>query len=70
MKQVYVLFRRIYDPYGCLEDNESDIVGIFDNQELADKYKKEKEEKNKIRNFYDTNFEYWVDIYNINKIYK
>ena len=39
MKQVYILLRRIHDPYGCLEDNEDEIVGVFDNLELAEKSK-------------------------------
>ena len=39
MKQVYILLRRIYDPYGCLEDNEDEIVGVFSNLEFAEKSK-------------------------------
>ena len=47
MKEVYILLRRIHDPYGCLEDNDTDIVGIFDNLELAEQNQKQKQQRNK-----------------------
>ena len=37
---VYVLLRRIYDPYGCLEDNEQEIIGIFTTEKNANKNRK------------------------------
>lgn len=72
MKQVYILLRRIHDPYGCLEDNESDIVGVFDNLELAEqnKIKKQQENAENQKSIYSINFEYWIDNYNINEIYE
>lgn len=70
MKQVYILLRRIHDPYGCLEDNESDIIGVFDNLELAEqnKFKKQQENAENQKSIYSMNFEYWVDTYNINEV--
>lgn len=72
MKQVYILLKRIHDPYGCLEDNESDIVGVFDNLELAEqnKIKKQQENAENQKSIYSINFEYWIDNYNINEIYE
>lgn len=72
MKQVYILLKRIHDPYGCLEDNESDIVGVFDNLELAEqnKIKKQQENTENQKSIYSINFEYWIDNYNINEIYE
>lgn len=53
MKQVYILLRRIHDPYGCLEDNDTDIVGIFDNLELAEQNEIKSDRKmQKIKNQY------------------
>ena len=72
MKQVYILLRRIYDPYGCLEDNEDEIVGVFDNLELAKKIKNQKElenEEHKKSIFY-SDFDYRIENYNINMIYE
>ena len=62
MKEVFVLLRRIYDPYGCLEDNEMDIVGIFTTKELAEEGKQIKENEDKRKRF-----DYWVDNYDPNK---
>lgn len=72
MKQVYILLRRIHDPYGCLEDNEEEIVGVFDNLELAEqnKIKKQQENAENQKSIYSINFEYWIDNYNINEIYE
>lgn len=72
MKQVYILLKRIHDPYSCLEDNESDIVGVFDNLELAEqnKIKKQQENAENQKSIYSINFEYWIDNYNINEIYE
>lgn len=72
MKQVYILLKKIHDPYGCLEDNESDIVGVFDNLELAEqnKIKKQQENAENQKSIYSINFEYWIDNYNINEIYE
>ena len=72
MKQVYILLRRIHDPYGCLEDNEDEIVGVFDNLELAEqnKIKKQQENTKNQKSIYSINFEYWIDNYNINEIYE
>ena len=72
MKQVYILLKKIHDPYGCLEDNESDIVGVFDNLELAkqNKIKKQQENTENQKSIYSINFEYWIDNYNINEIYE
>lgn len=72
MKQVYILLKKIHDPYGCLEDNESDIVGVFDNLELAEqnKIKKQQENTENQKSIYSINFEYWIDNYNINEIYE
>ena len=72
MKQVYILLRRIYDPYGCLEDNEDEIVGVFDNLELAGKIEKQKQlenEENK-KSIFSSDFNYRIEDYNINMIYK
>lgn len=72
MKQVYILLKRIHDPYGCLEDNEEEIVGVFDNLELAEqnKIKKQQENAENQKSIYSINFEYWIDNYNINEIYE
>lgn len=72
MKQVYILLKRIHDPYGCLEDNEDEIVGVFDNLELAEqnKIKKQQENAENQKSIYSINFEYWIDNYNINEIYE
>lgn len=72
MKQVYILLKRIHDPYGCLEDNEEKIVGVFDNLELAEqnKIKKQQENTENQKSIYSINFEYWIDNYNINEIYE
>ena len=72
MKQVYILLRRIYDPYGCLEDNEDEIVGVFDNLELAGKIEKQKRlenEENK-KSIFSSDFNYRIENYNINMIYE
>ena len=72
MKQVYILLRRIHDPYGCLEDNEDEIVGVFDNLELAEKIEKQKRlenEENK-KSIFNSDFDYRIENYNINMIYK
>lgn len=63
MKEIFVLLRRIYDPYGCLEDNEMDIVGVFTTKELAEEGKQIKENEDKKRRF-----DYWVDNYELNKL--
>lgn len=73
MKEVFVLLRRIYDPYGCLEDNEMEIIGIFDNMELAEQNQKQKQQRNKEHQketYFTNNFEYWIDTYNINEVDK
>lgn len=72
MKQVYILLRRIHDPYGCLEDNEDEIVGVFDNLELAEQneIKKRQENAENQKSIFSTDFEYWIDNYNINEIYE
>lgn len=72
MKQVYILLRRIRDPYGCLEDNEDEIVGVFDNLELAEQneIKKRQENAENQKSIFSTDFEYWIDNYNINEIYE
>ena len=41
MEQVYILFWRLYDPYGCLEDNYPEIIGVFTTEEEANKHKEE-----------------------------
>lgn len=59
----YVLLRRIYDPYGALEDNEQEIIGIFTTEENANEKKeilKQKDKRGK--------FDYWVDNYELNEI--
>ena len=63
MKEIFVLLRRIYDPYGCLEDNEMDIVVIFTTKELAEEGKQIKENEDKRKRF-----DYWVDNYELNKL--
>lgn len=63
MEEVFILCRRIYDPYGCLEDNEMDIVGIFTTKKLAEEGKQIKENKDKKKRF-----DYWVDNYELNKL--
>ena len=63
MKEVFVLLRRIYDPYGCLEDNEMEIMGIFTTKEFAEKNKQIKENADKRKRF-----DYWVDNYELNKL--
>ena len=63
MKKVFVLLRRIYDPYGCLEDNEMEIMGIFTTKELAEENKRIKENADKRKKF-----DYWVDNYELNKL--
>lgn len=72
MKQVYILLRRIHDTYGCLEDNEDEIVGVFDNLELAEQneIKKRQENTENQKSIFSTDFEYWIDNYNINEIYE
>lgn len=60
---VYVLLRRIYDPYGCLEDNEQKIIGIFTTEENANKNKEILKQKDKRKKF-----DYWVDNYKLNEI--
>ena len=64
MKEVFVLLRRIYDPYGCLEDNEMEIMGIFTTKELAEENKQIKENADKRKRF-----DYWVDNYELNKFF-
>jgi hypothetical protein len=63
MENVYVLFRRLEDKYGCLEDNERDILGIFATEEQAnnnrDLLKKEDTRKK---------YEIWVESYELNKL--
>ena len=63
MKEVFVLLRRIYDPYGCLEDNEMEIMEIFTTKELAEENKQIKENADKRKRF-----DYWVDNYELNKV--
>lgn len=63
MEEIFVLLRRIYDPYGCLEDNEMDIVGIFTTKKLAEEGKQIKENEDKKKRF-----DYWVDNYELNKL--
>lgn len=63
MEEVFILCRRIYDPYGCLEDNEMDIVGVFTTKELAEEGKQIKENEDKRKRF-----DYWVDNYELNKL--
>lgn len=63
MKEVFVLLRRIYDPYGCLEDNEMEIMGIFTTKELAEENRQIKENADKRKRF-----DYWVDNYELNKV--
>jgi hypothetical protein len=63
MEDVYVLFRRINDKYGCLEDNEKDIVGIFATEELANNNRdllKKEDTQNR--------YEIWVEKYELNKL--
>lgn len=63
MKQVYILFWRLYDPYGCLEDNDAEILGVFTTEEEANKNKeilKQKDTKKR--------YDYWVDSYELNKL--
>lgn len=45
MKQVYILFWRLYDPYGCREDNYPEILGVFTTEEEANKNKEILEQK-------------------------
>lgn len=69
---IYILLRRIHDPYGCLEDNEDEIVGVFDNLELAEKIEKQKRlenEENK-KSILNSDFDYRIEDYNINIIYE
>ena len=72
MKQVYILLRRIRDPYGCLEDNEDEIVGVFDNLELAEKIEKQKRLENEEhkKSIFHSDFDYRIENYNINMIYE
>ena len=63
MKEVFVLLKRIYDPYGCLEDKEKEIMGIFTTKELAEENKQIKENADKRKKF-----DYWVDNYELNKL--
>ena len=72
MKQVYILLRRIHDPYGCLEDNEDEIVGVFDNLELAEKIKEQKQLENEEykKSIFYSDFDYRIENYNINMIYE
>ena len=63
MEEIFVLLRRIYDPYGCLEDNEMNIVEIFTTKELAEEGKQIKENEDKRKRF-----DYWVDNYELNKL--
>lgn len=72
MKQVYILLRRIHDPYGCLEDNEDEIVGVFDKLELAEKIKEQKQLDNEEhkKSIFHSDFDYRIENYNINMIYE
>ena len=57
----------------ALEDNDTDIVGIFDNLELAEQNQKQKQQRNKEHQketYFTNNFEYWIDTYNINEVDK
>lgn len=60
---VYVLLRRIYDPYGALEDNEQEIIGVFTTEENANEKKEFLKQKDKREKF-----DYWVDNYKLNEI--
>lgn len=60
---VYVLLRRIYDPYGALEDNEQEIIGVFTTEENANEKKEILKQKDK-----RGEFDYWVDNYKLNEI--
>ena len=60
---VYVLLRRIYDPYGALEDNEQEIIGVFTTEENANEKKEILKQKDKKKEF-----DYWVDNYKLNEI--
>lgn len=60
---VYVLFEKIYDPYGCLEDNIPTILGIFTTEEKANKIEKELREKDKRKRF-----DYWIDLYKLDEL--
>ena len=60
---VYVLLRRIHDPYGALEDNEQEIIGVFTTEENANEKKEFLKQKDKREKF-----DYWVDNYKLNEI--
>lgn len=60
---VYVLLRRIYDPYGALEDNEQEIIGVFTTEKNANEKKEFLKQKDKREKF-----DYWVDNYKLNEI--
>lgn len=63
MGEVFILLRRIYDPYGCLEDNEQEIIGVFTTEENANKNKELLKQKDKRKKF-----DYWIDNYKLNEI--
>lgn len=63
MGEVFILLRRIYDPYGALEDNEQEIIGIFTTEENANKNKELLKQKDKRKKF-----DYWIDNYKLNEI--
>lgn len=64
MEETFILFKRIKDPYGCLEDNEGKIIGVFTTLEKA----LENKEIAKKRDLRKT-FEFWIDNYKINELF-
>lgn len=63
MEQVYILFWRLYDPYGCREDNYPEILGVFTTEEEANKNKEMLKQKDTKKRY-----DYWVDNYELNKL--
>lgn len=63
MKEVFILFRRLHDPYGCLEFNDDEILGVFTSLEKATEIKQDFKNKD-IRK----RFEFWIDNYIIDEI--
>lgn len=63
MEEVFILLRRIYDPYGCLEDNDQEIIGVFTTEENANKNKELLKQKDKRKKF-----DYWIDVYKLDEI--
>lgn len=63
MGEVFILLRRIYDPYGALEDNDQEIIGVFTTEENANKNKELLKKKDKRKKF-----DYWIDVYKLDEI--